>query len=109
METVADRASFLYGPPTSKSVKCHVLTTVLTPTIRPWQVLNILWKIPNLKTTPNKTRKRPLTITLTTTMADDFGEIAEKIGWSRTTVIERCLAASIKAIKQFAVDDDEGQ
>jgi predicted transcriptional regulator len=62
-----------------------------------------------MKTRPNKTQKRPLTITLTTTMTADFDELAEKIGWSRTTVIERCLAASIKAIKQFVADCDEGQ
>jgi hypothetical protein len=63
-------------------------------------------RLPRMKMTAKPPKKRPLSITLSTTMADDFHELAEKIGWPPSTVIERCLAASITAIKQFTADGE---
>jgi metal-responsive CopG/Arc/MetJ family transcriptional regulator len=45
-----------------------------------------------------------LTFTMSKQMAHDFGEITAKIGWSRSTVIRRCLKAAIQAVKQFDPD-----
>jgi hypothetical protein len=58
-----------------------------------------------MKTTPKTqlttTKKRPLKITITDKMADDIDELAEKMGWPQTMVIERSLVASIEALKRY--------
>ena len=57
---------------------------------------------------PHSQKERPVTITLSYRMAEDFSDIAAKIGWSRSTVIRRCLAASIKAVRQFEKRHEDG-
>ena len=49
-----------------------------------------------------------MTLRLTQEMADDLEELASKIGWSRSVLIRRCLAASIQAVRQFEIKQERG-